>query len=137
MDDPLLMGELHHLRQLPNQIEPGGDREIAIPCGEEVIEANSRGIMFEDNGRPEVVLGELHRLQDAIMPKVFEELKLAHGCPLVNLPVFLRSTTAERVNADTPLRIRNGCVVGLPVLEVWAFVDLVFEHVVTHPPLSV
>jgi hypothetical protein len=39
------------------------------------------GIVLEDDRRPKFVLGELHRLQDAVVLQVFEKLKLTQRQP--------------------------------------------------------
>ena len=137
MDDPLLVGVAHHLGELADEIDPGGERELPIPLGEEVVEPDGGGIMLEDDGRPEFVAGVLHGPEDARALQVFDELELADGGPLVRSPDLLGGIGADRVDADPPLRVGELDVAALPVLEAAAFVNLLLEQIVAHPPLPI
>ena len=137
MDDPLLVGVAHHLGELADEVDPGGERELPIPLGEEVVEPDGGGIVLEDDGRPEFVAGVLHGPEDARALQVFDELELADGGPLVRSPDLLGGIGADGIDANPPLRVGELDVAALPVLEAAALVDLVLEQIVAHPSLPV
>ena len=137
MHDPTFVGKLHHLGNLPHQIEPGGERQVAITGGQKVVQTHRGRIVLEDDRGPEFVLRELHRLQDAVVLQVFEKLKLTQRRPLAELPLVFRPSGLHRIDANPAFRFGQGDVLRLPVLEARALVDLVFEDVVADSPLFV
>ena len=124
VDHPLLVNELHDLGQLADEIQPGGERESAVPLRQEMVEPNGGGIVLEDDCRAEFVLGELHRPQDARVLKVFNKLKLADGRPLARAPSVWRYLFVNRIHPDPPLGVGQRDMVGLPVLESLSLIDL-------------
>jgi len=137
VDDPLLMGELHHFGQLPHEVEPGGEREVAIAGGEEVIEPDRIGVVLEDDGRAELVLREVLGLEDSIVLEVFEQLVLADRGPLAELTLVSGRAVLDGVDPNAAAGVGEGHMARLPVLECRSLVDLPVEHVVAHPALAV
>ena len=136
MHHPLLVGKLHHLGELANEVEAGGEGEVAVALGEEVVEAEGGGIVFEDDRRAELVVGVLQGPQDAVVAEALLQLVVADGRALVPLPRFGGGGSLQREDADAAFDIRQAGVVGDPVLEGRPIVDLLIKDVVADPPLA-
>ena len=57
-------------------------------CEQEMIEPDRQGVVLEDEGRAEFVLGEAVDAQDAGVLERLEELELPQGRPLELFPVL-------------------------------------------------
>ena len=85
VDDLLVVGEPHHLGDLPQQVEPGLRRQPLPALGQVVVEPDRLGVVLEDHRRPQFVLREAVRPQDARVLEVLQQLELPQGRPLDGL----------------------------------------------------
>ena len=75
MDDLLVVGKTHDLRDLPHQLEARADAQSVSPLREEMIEPDRQGVVIEDEGGTEFVLGETVDAEDAGVLERLEQLK--------------------------------------------------------------
>ena len=72
MNDFLVMGKTHDLRDLPHEFETCAYAQSVSPLREEMIEPDRQRIVVKDQGRPKFVLGEAVDAEDAWVLKGFE-----------------------------------------------------------------
>ena len=77
MDDFLVVREFHDLGDLPHQVEALIHAEGVAPLSEEVIEPDRQGVVLEDEGGSQLVLGEAVDAEDTRVVECLEELKFA------------------------------------------------------------
>ena len=89
MNDLLVMGETHDLRDLPHQLEACAYAQSVSPLREEMIEPDRQGVVIKDEGRTKFVLGETVDAEDARVLKRLEELEFPQRRPF-ELPAVFR-----------------------------------------------
>ena len=101
-----------------------------LPLREVVIKADRQRVMLEDEGRPELVLGEAVGAEDAGVLEGFEELELALGGASDDLPVLFRGPGAHEIQPDPPFGIGELYVGGQPILVARTLFDQLVKDVV-------
>ena len=79
MNDLLVVGEADDLRDLPHQVEACSYVERVSLLSQKVVEPDRLRVVLEDEGGPQLVLGEAVDAQDARMLERFQELKFSQG----------------------------------------------------------
>jgi hypothetical protein len=102
---------------------------------EVVVEADGVGVVLEDEGRPQLVLGVVHGLEDARVLDAFQDLELALGSPRQGL-AGARRLGGDGIESDAADKPGEGNVLGLPVLVAGAIEEHADQLVVPHAALA-
>ena len=103
MNDLLVMGKTHDLRDLPHQFEACAYAQSVSPLRKEMIEPDRQRVVIEDEGWTKFVLGETVDAKDPWVLKRLEQLKFpaaplvraSHGLP--RMTRFVRDRAARAV----------------------------------------
>ena len=98
--------------------------------GEEVVQADGRWVVLEDQGGTELMLGETLTTQNTGVLQRFEQFRLSTSRPLDHLAFVERGTDAHVVNANPSTHVFQRRMGRLPVLITGSFVDHLVEHIV-------
>ncbi len=88
MNDFLVMGKPHDLRDLPHQLEACAYAQSVSPLREEMIEPDRQRVVVKDQGWPKFVLGEAVDAEDSRVLKRLEQLKFPERRPFELATVF-------------------------------------------------
>ena len=130
MNDLLVMGESHDLRDLPHQVEACSYAESVSLLQQEMIEPDSLGVMLEDKGWPQFVLGETVDAEDPRMLERLEQLKFSLCRTLKLITVLLGGLGSDVIEPHPAFDVLEASVSRQPILIARPLADDLFEQIV-------
>ena len=106
-------------------------------AAEVVVEADFAGLVAEEDGGAEFVLGEGLGFEDVVVAEAAEDVVLAFG-HFVDDAGIDGGLARDDVDADTAGIVLERYVLGVPVLEgvVWAFAEEFLQLVIADPAVA-
>ncbi len=130
MNDFLVMGKTHDLRDLPHELETCAYAQSVSPLREEMIEPDRQRIVVKDQGRPKFVLGEAVDAEDARVLKRFEQLKFPERRPFELATVFRGRLGSHVIEPHAPFDGIETNMCRQPILITRPFTDELPEEII-------
>ncbi len=130
VNDLVFMGVLDDFRDLTQEVKALIRAEGGVMPREVVVQAQGRRIIGEEDGRAELVLGEVVDPENAGMLQGFEQLELAAGGPLDGAAILQGRLGADEVEANEALGGFQLGVGGHPVLIAGTLIDQGLEDII-------
>jgi hypothetical protein len=122
----------HRLAQLPDQVQPLGERQLPETPRHEAVQPERIRIVLEHERRSEFGLAVVENALDALVLQPFQDAGLALGGAREAVPCLRRGGAGVGVDANPALHTRR-CVPRGEVLPVVALAEELFEFVVADP----
>ncbi len=97
MNHLFVMGVADHFGDLTHQVQLRLDTQLVSLLGQVVVQSHRERVVFKQQGRPQFVLGEVVRPENARMLQDFQDLGVAESGPPDRVPVFRGGFGADQV----------------------------------------
>ena len=130
VDHLLVVSEANYLSDLTHEIQPDVDTKCIRSLGKEMVKAYGLGIVLENQGRTEFMLGEAFAAQDSGMLKGLQEFRFTSGCSFDSRAFLIGHIGSQIVNTNSPTYVLQFRVRRLPILVARPLINDLLQDVV-------